>query len=126
MFGISGLYAFARNTHPRCMPSQPTRTPGSIILALQASVILGALAAACATDSPTDPSSGGSRETFAVYGARFDGGGGGKQYFLRSDKNETRLYFETDPDLPPGTPIRVSGQPLNDGLRVLDYEVEQV
>jgi hypothetical protein len=55
---------------------------------------------------------------------RFDDGTGDKQYFLRNGKNETRLYFETEPDLAPGTPIRVSGEPMNEGLRVETYERE--
>jgi MYXO-CTERM domain-containing protein len=125
MFGIGEPSPLARSTQQRCVRSEPVRARRSMTLVWQLSMFLGSLVAACATDGPTaDPSSGMSRGTVAVYMARFDEGGSGKQYFLRSDKNETRLYFETDPDLSPGTAIRVSGQPLNDGLRVLHYEVE--
>jgi hypothetical protein len=104
-------------------------------------MILGVLAAACASDArdddqplaakatanEDDSSSGNARGTVVVYMTRFDDGTGDKQYFLRHGNNETRLYFETDPDLRPGMPIRVTGVPMNDGLRVeaYDYESEQ-
>jgi len=69
-------------------------------------------------------SSGRLRGTVVVYTMTFDEGAGDKQYFLRSGTNETRLYFETAPNLDPGTPIRVTGEPMEDGLRVESYELE--
>lgn len=101
-------------------------------------MILAALVAACGpvtsddngifpaneTASADDPSSGSLHGTLVMYQTSFDDGSGDKQYFLRSGNNETRLYFEKAPDVPPGTPIRVSGEPMNDGLRVEEYHYQ--
>ena len=141
MLGISGPSWLARESHQRGMASEPSRPLRVSTTLRRCSMLLGALVAACgpaATDdnvlfppnetaNAEDPSSGSMRGTVVVYMTQFDDDTGDKQYFLRNGKNETRLYFEKDPDLLPGTPVRVSGVPLNDGLRVeaYDYEAEQ-
>src|SRR3954451_18434526 len=140
MLGISGLSRFARGSDRRCAASEPSRSPGAHTTLRRWSLILGVLAAACATGSEDDkapsanttaneddPSSGSMRGTLVLYMSSFEDGTGDKQYFLRNGKNETRLYFATDPDLAPGTPLHVSGEPMNDGLRVenFNYEAEQ-
>ena len=74
----------------------------------------------------------GVRGTLVVYTATFDEGIGDQQYFLRtgsgtsaSDTVETRLYFATNPKLLPGTPIVVRGEPMQEGLRVDSFDVEE-
>jgi hypothetical protein len=138
MLGISGLSGFARESHLPCAASEPSRPPRARTTLRRCSLIVGALVAACApattdddalfpaneTAHEDDPSSGNTRGTVVVYMTRFDDGTGDKQYFLRNGKNETRLYFATDPDLAPGTPIRVSGEPVSDGVRVESYHYE--
>ncbi|HKU38744.1 MAG TPA: hypothetical protein VJR89_11375, partial [Polyangiales bacterium] len=68
------------------------------------------------------------RGTLVVYMSRFDDGTGDENFVLRSAKGtETPLYFEQRPNLPPGTPIRVYGEPMRDGMKVerFEYEAEQ-
>jgi MYXO-CTERM domain-containing protein len=95
------------------------------------SLALGALTACApgATDdnepaeTESDPASGALAGTVVVYTVRFDETSE-TQYFLRSGTKETRLYFEKDPDLRPGTSVRVSGAPEEDGLRVDRYQID--
>ncbi len=64
------------------------------------------------------------RGSVVVYMSRFDDGTGDEEYYLRHSGRETRLYFERDPALQPGALIRVSGEPMDDGLRVDSYDFE--
>jgi len=56
---------------------------------------------------------------------KHDDGVGETQYFLRTRGGELRLYFDKDPDLLPGTALRVTGEAMEDGLRVDTYQIEQ-
>jgi hypothetical protein len=139
MHGIRGLSWLARESHGPCAASEPSRPPRASTL--QGSIaIVAALIAACgpvpddnASSASNEPSieealnSGNMRGTIVVYQSRFDDGTGDKQYFLRNGKNETPLYFEKDPDLAPGTQVRVSGVAVGDGLKVeeVDTHVDQ-
>ena len=92
-------------------------------------LVLGSIASACAVDATeydtrVEATSGMLTGTVVVYTVRFDETGE-NQYFLRRGKDELRLYFEQDPDLRPGTPLRVFGVPEDDGLRVDRFEVDE-
>lgn len=103
---------------------------------LVVAVLLSALATACApsaSESGTDARSPNAdvdgaepaHGTLVVYTMTFDEGAGYEQYFLRTAEREVPLHFAAKPDVLPGTPIRVWGEPQDDGLRVDRYEVER-
>lgn len=97
---------------------------------LSFSVVAGS---ACAPEATIDGESASEQEqqrsvfhgTVVVYTTRFDDGFGENQYFMRTRNGELRLYFDKEPDLLPGTALRVVGAPLDDGLRVLEYHIEE-
>jgi hypothetical protein len=60
-----------------------------------------------------------------VYSIAFDEGIGQTQYFLRTGSKEVRLYFAKDPNLLPGTHLQVSGEAMDDGLRVETYQIDE-
>ncbi|HEX6244468.1 MAG TPA: hypothetical protein VFZ61_26300, partial [Polyangiales bacterium] len=106
-------------------------------------MILGLAATACAPEEGDDEgtaetdqagpaealgesSSGLLAGTIVVYTVRFDETSE-TQYFLRrggQKDDELRLYFKQDPDLRPGTSVRVAGTRADDGLRVDSFQVD--
>ena len=98
-------------------------------LLLGLSVALGAIASACAVeatehDMRLEAASGALSGTVVVYTLDFEETSE-TQYFLRRGEAELRLYFAQDPDLRPGTPLRVFGALKDDGMRVDRFEVDE-
>src|SRR5262249_38261635 len=90
------------------------------------------MASACAVDAtePDKPravqaTDGMLTGTLVEYTLRYDDESSETQYFLRRGAEELRLYFEHDPDLQPGTAVRVAGVPMDDGLRVDRFLLDQ-
>ena len=133
MLGIVGLSRLAGDSE-RCSTA---RSPRMTARLRRYSMILGVLVAACGTgaeDSGSvstnvtanedDPITAGLRGTVVTFLSRFDDGTGDQTYFLRNAKGDTQLFFEREPNLAPGTPIRVWGEPMKDGLRVGKFEFD--
>src|SRR3954462_12691548 len=108
MLGIVGFSLLARASRRRCAVPERSRAPRTSITLRRYSMLLVALgAAACAsgasddngqlpanqTANADDPSSGSMRGTVVLHVASFDDGTGDREYYLRTAKGDTRLYF---------------------------------
>ncbi len=101
------------------------------VLAL--TLALGPMAAGCAptsdssgsAPSESEPTGDPTRGSLVLYTVRYEDATSENQYYLRSGNKELRLYFDKDPDLAPGTQLRVSGETWSDGLRVQSYQVDE-
>src|SRR5260370_15699785 len=109
-----------------------SKTRAAVLLAF---ALHGALALAACSDVPAGPSTPGSDEPsavdaplrasgeFAMYGAHYIDGTGGRQYFLRDAGSKKRLYFATPPDVAPGAKVEVRGTAHDDGIDVVWFKI---
>jgi MYXO-CTERM domain-containing protein len=83
-----------------------------------------AFTAACSSESHS-PSVPGAREgTLKVYTATYDDGRDERQFFLEVGDDETRLFFDEEPSILPGSTVQVWGKDQDDGLHVAGIHVE--
>src|SRR5689334_19052009 len=72
-----------------------------------------------ASQTSVEVDDGSLRGDLVAYVATFDDGSTETQYFLRrSDTDEFRLLFDVEPEVAPGSAIKVWGEPGRDGFNV--------
>ena len=98
---------------------------GWLMLAVAGSLAVGCVEPSTA-EQPEPPAPGALRGELVLYTLTFDDGTSDEQYFLRvggDERDERRLYFDTDPGPGPGRPGRRLGRtPSGEGLEVARIE----
>jgi hypothetical protein len=86
---------------------------------------LGVASLAACSSEGHGPSIAGARQGIVkVYTATFDDGHNERQFFLKVGDEETRLFFDQEPDVTPGTAVEVWGKDQDDGLHVTGMRVD--
>jgi hypothetical protein len=82
------------------------------------------LIAACSSQDRAPSPPGGREGEIRIYTATYEDGRDERQFFLKVGDEETRLYFDTEPDVTPGSNVEVWGKDQDDGMHVTSMHVD--